>query len=291
MLSVLIPVFNYPVVSLVETIHRQAIACGITFEIVVLDDGSTLHTEANMIIDRMAHCSYERLTTNVGRSAIRNQLAAKATYDTLLFIDAGTMPKSDTFIHHYIQELEHAVVVGGMTCLAEKPAAPYRLRWLYTRQRESTVGASEERPVICSSNFRIRKSIFDTIQFDASLTRYGCEDVLFFDTIAQQSITITYIDNPVIHDAGDDATTFVQKTEHALENLLYLINNQKIAPNRFRVASLYGQLHRWRLDRLVLFLFKVSKKSLLRNFNSATPSLRYFDFYKLGYFCSLKHKK
>ncbi len=41
MLSILIPTYNYNTFSLVEELTNQAIATGISFEIIVLDDGST----------------------------------------------------------------------------------------------------------------------------------------------------------------------------------------------------------------------------------------------------------
>ena len=41
MLSILIPTYNYDVEALVTELHAQSTACGVDFEILCYDDGST----------------------------------------------------------------------------------------------------------------------------------------------------------------------------------------------------------------------------------------------------------
>ncbi|GAA4108042.1 glycosyltransferase [Aquimarina addita] len=292
MLSILIPVYNYNIFSMVSQIHNQVSDCHITFEIRVYDDGSKQFSVKNNAISNLSNTTYKELPNNIGRSAIRNLLAAEAKYDLLLFIDAGTVPKSDNFIKDYLDHPEYSVVSGGMTYLSKPPKKPFTLRWAYTKKRESSIQKpSHTQPVICSSNFLIQKEIFKRNPFDESLKKYGCEDVLFFDGITKKGIPIKHINNPVIHDAQDDATTFIKKTETAIENLIELIDTKKLPRNRYKVSKLYYKLERIRLDTLISLLFKATRNILKMNFNSSYPSILCYDLYRLGYFCLIKNKK
>lgn len=291
MLSILIPVYNYDATTLVKEIHRQAIANNITFEIRLYDDGSTIEVEKNKTITDWEYCIYKAIPKNIGRSAIRNLLASEATYNHLLFIDSGTFPKSADFIKNYIDNLNHKVCTGGMVCLPQKPKKPYVLRWLYTKKREMAFDTQINKNVVCSSNFLIQKDVFSSIKFDESLKKYGCEDVIFFDAIDKKGITIHQIDNSVIHDATDDARTFIRKTEDALENLSFLIKEGKISESRYKVTSMYASLNKFKLDKFVGLLFSGVKSLLMLNFRSSYPSIIAYDFYRLGYYCRLKNKK
>lgn len=292
MLSILIPVYNCNIFSLVSEIHRQISSCNTPFEIVVYDDGSSLYISENNAINNLSHATYKKLSKNIGRSAIRNLLATKAHYNSLLFIDAGTFPENKNFIDNYIANIKYKVVTGGMTYLKKPPRKPFKLRWIYTKKREFNIKkTSDIRPIVCSSNFLIQKQVFDANPFDESLKKYGCEDVIFFDAIAKKGVQIKHINNPVIHDAKDDAATFIKKTEAAIENLIDLIDTHKLSKNRYKVSALYYKLKRIRLDKFVTFIFKITKNILKMNFNSSYPSILCYDLYRLGYFCLIKNKK
>jgi len=56
------------------------------------------------------------------------------------------------------------------------------------------------------------------------IKKYGYEDVLFFEKLSNQNIETHFFNNPVIHNADDDADSFINKTEYALENLADLID-------------------------------------------------------------------
>ena len=102
----------------------------------------------------MQNCSFKELPHNIGRSAIRNLLAKNTKFDSLLFIDAGTFPKSQYFIKNYIY-CRDDVVNGGMTHTEKPPKKPFKLRWLFTKHRESNA--------LCSSNFLIKKMFLKNI--------------------------------------------------------------------------------------------------------------------------------
>ncbi|MFD0991433.1 glycosyltransferase family 2 protein [Mariniflexile jejuense] len=285
MLSILIPTFNYNIVPLVKEIFEQVSKCNIVFEILVYDDGSNSKLNIkNQSIKLIENCFFKELPHNIGRSAIRNLLGTDAKYKTLLFIDAGTFPKEKDFIKNYILIHNKEVIIGGMT-YGEKPLEKkYKLRWIYTKKREATKG-------LHSSNFLIKKSLFQLNLFDETLKKYGCEDVLFFNNLLKKNIEIIKIDNPVIHEADDDWNTFIKKTDYAIENLIQLIDEGKLSISNYKISKLYMQLSQLGLDKFVSLLFKWLKPLLLKNFNSNHPSIFLFDFYRLSYFCFIKNKK
>jgi len=283
MLSILIPTFNYDSVPLVKELHRQCIEYGIEFEILVYDDGSkSVFSKTNNIISTLEHCTFEALPNNIGRSSIRDFLAKNANYGLLLFIDTDTFPESNNFIKNYFNTNEN-VVNGGVTCTEKPPKKPFRLRWLYTKHREQNA--------LCSSNFLIKKTIFEKYPFDETIKTYGYEDVLFFDNLKKNNIKVLKIDNPVIHASDDNASTFIKKTESAINNLILLIDSNKLNKINFKAASLYSKMEKLKLVGLIILIFKLSKRLLIKNFQSSYPSLLLFDFYRLGYFCTLKKTK
>ena len=291
MLSILIPTYNLNVFPLVQSLQKQCLQANIDFEINAFDDCSTLVHEENNQINDLKNCNYIRLQENIGRSAIRNLLGRKSNFDRLLFIDAGTVPLKKDYLSRYLAHLDQDLVVGGMTHLEKAPKKPNRLRWLYTKKRENfTTENIKNNSVICSSNFMIAKEVFLSAPFDESIKKYGCEDVVFFDTVIQITGNPKYIDNPVIHDAKDSATVFVKKTKEALENLVLLIEDGKMGKERYRVSKWYGRLRKYRLDKLVSGLFTMTEKIFLVNFKSSYPSIFLYDLYRLGYYCKLMNQ-
>ncbi len=283
MLSILIPTFHFDSVPLVKELHKQCVECNIEFEILVFDDGSKSDLNSiNHSINTLQNCTFKELPNNIGRSAIRNLLAKNAKYNALIFVDAGSFPKSNLFVKTYIDN-QTDVLNGGMTCSEVEPNKPFKLRWLFTKHREQNA--------LCASNFFIRKTVFEKYPFDETIKTYGYEDVLFFDTLENNNITIQKINNPVIHASDDAAITFINKTELAITNLVKLINAQKLNKQKFKAALLFSKLETLKLVGLTVWLFKVLKPLLIKNFNSSYPSLVLFDFYRLGYFCTLKKTK
>lgn len=287
MLSILIPVYNYNILPLVEEVHAQAIKCHIKFEIIVIDDASDIRFDSTEKVKTFSNVKLIFLKENIGRSAIRNLLANKAKYNTLLFIDAGTFPKSNEYIASYIEHKEKDVVIGGM--IEEKVTAkkPYKLRWLYTKERES----QKSNKVLSSANFLIKKSVILKYPFNETIKTYGYEDLLFFNTLKAEGIKPSFIDNPVIHDSKEDAGTFIKKTEQGLQNLHHLVKSNEKLIQDSSVVKYSNKINSLKLSGLVIMLFILTKPLLLKNLKSSFPSMRLFDFYKLGYFCKLKQKR
>ena len=58
MLSILIPTYNYNITRLVADLHQQASDTYVDFEIIVMEDGSTLYGEKNKAVNDFEYCRY-----------------------------------------------------------------------------------------------------------------------------------------------------------------------------------------------------------------------------------------
>ncbi len=292
MLSILIPTYNFNTFPLVKEIHFQVSELNIVFEVLVYDDASNnTFDSVNESITSLSRCQFKKLKTNIGRSAIRNLLAKNAHYESLLFIDAGTIPKNKNFITQYIKLIDKTVATGGMTHQIKPPGKPYKLRWLYTKYREqSFFQDQQENRLFHSSNFLVQQQVFKKFPFDETLKGYGYEDVLFCDRLMKNDINIHFFNNPVIHLADDTATEFIIKTENSLENLRALNENNILDKNTSKISRAYLKLVSYKLLTVTIWGFKLFKPLLLLNLKSSYPSLKLFDIYRLGYFCSIKTK-
>lgn len=295
MLSILIPVYNYAVLTLVSELEKQCISCGIKFEILCYDDASNLFIAENQKINQFQNCSFVSLEKNIGRSAIRNLLAKKAVFENLLYLDADVIPVHDHFIANYISEINknRKVVFGGLLYEDQKPAKEFLLRWVYGREREAlNLSERTKNPsdFALVSNLLIKKEIINRLPFDETLTKYGYEDLLFFSVLKLNSIEITHIENPVFHLNLETSALFLNKTKTALENLAFLNDSNKISLNESRIIASFELLKTVKLLTIFSFVFRKLESKIERNLISKEPSLFLFDIYKLGYYCSLKSK-
>lgn len=285
MLSILIPVYNYDVFPLVNEVYHQTNTCNIEFEIIIIDDASkNIKYDSTKILD-IKNVQLIQLKENIGRSVIRNLLAQKANYENLLFIDAGTFPKSKNYIKNYLNHINNNVTIGGMFAEENRPIKPHILRWLYTKKREANHNT------FTTANFLIKKSVIQSYPFDINITTYGYEDFLFFKILTSYSVKLNFINNPVIHDCKEDAITFINKTEESLNNLKSLSIKYTELFEKNKIVKIHKKLNKLTLDRLLGSVFLIIKPLLFKNLISSYPSIVLFDLYKLGYFCSIKQKQ
>lgn len=292
MLSVLIPTFNYNVYPLVTELNKQCLACGIEFEIIVLDDCSNEIETENDKINSLANSSFHILTKNIGRCSIRNLLAQKANFENLLFLDADTIPINSNFISNYINEIddEEKVVYGGIQYKKKKPNKTYLLRWVYGNSREAlSVIKRKENPYISflSMSFLIKKSILRKVSFNETVLRYGHEDTLFSFDLKKNNILIDHIENPVYHLIHENSTVFLQKSEEALLGLKQLIDSNLLQFDYIKINRIYHKLKQSGTVKIYLFFYQTFKSIIKKNLASKNPSLFLFDLYRLGYFCTI----
>ncbi len=291
MLSILIPVYNQDVYSLVKSLHDQLMSIDHDFEILCLDDASTQKNN-NSKIDTLEHSKYVLLENNIGRSAIRNKLADMAKYELLLFIDSDMLVIDDSFIHNYLSAYQsYDVVYGGIkyqsTCLDQKRL----LRWKYGIERESiSVDKRNSKPYLSAKfcNLLIRKKVFSDIQFEEQIKLYGHEDTLFSLEMQSHKLKLLHIDNPLLHDGLEDSRIYLEKVEIAsinLKKIAELHPNNSLLLN-LPLLSTYLILKKYNLKSIYKFIYQIFAKGIERNLLSSKPNIRLLDFYKLNSICN-----
>jgi cellulose synthase/poly-beta-1,6-N-acetylglucosamine synthase-like glycosyltransferase len=294
MLSVLIPTYNYNVFPLVLELQKQCLECKITFEILVFDDGSKLFLDKNQKINSLENCRFEVLEKNIGRSAIRNLLAKKAKFNSLLFLDADTIPIHNVFIKNYIAQIneEEKIVYGGIEYPKEKPNKSQILRWKYGNSREAlSVEKRKENPYLSflTLNFLIHKTIFEKVSFNETIPNLRHEDTLFSYNLMHKKVKLIHIDNPVYHLGLDDFEVAIKKENESILGLKYLIDHKLLPSDYVRLSKIAAEIENLKLNFAFAFFYKITKPIFLKNLSSNNPSLFVFDLYRLGNLCSLKN--
>lgn len=294
MLSILIPTYNYNVFPLVKEVSEQCIAEKISFEIIVLDDASqNFHTENNEI-NNLDNCSYYILNQNIGRSAIRNLLSTKASFDNLLFLDADVRIISDQFIKNYVDFIKnnsnYGVVYGGIVYQENKPNDNQLLRWIYGNKREALSAEKRNENVYVSFltlNFLIKKEIFSSVRFNEDIPNLRYEDLLFSFDLMKNKIPLQHINNQVVHNGIETSEVFMQKTNDSLKGLKFLLSKNYLPADYAKISAVFNLLNQTKLLFLINFIYKMRKNSFEKNLLSSKPSLFIYDIYRLGYFSQL----
>ncbi len=284
MISILIPVYNYDVVSLVNALHNQAAQLNVTIEIRVIDDYSTNQDIVcnNSEIDKLDQVFYQRFEENMGRTATRNHLAAQARYDWLLFLDADMWPGSADFLKIYAENLqEHELVFGGIQYEPHKPAGK-ELRWKYGTFREAqNVNRRKKNPYlsVLSAVMLIKKDCFLKAN-DFLENRYGL-DVLFTANLKKMAIKVLHIDNPAYHLGLEDNGVFMEKSKIAMQSIAYFDKNGQIPEDHRGIQKMAKKLEKSDILRHLLKFILRFKPQIMANLHSANPSLVVFDIFRL----------
>jgi hypothetical protein len=295
MISILIPTYNYNIFPLVKLLNLQIQEAKIPFEIICLDDCSQQFHSENQVINTLENCSYSILQKNIGRSAIRNLLALKANFNNLLFLDADVMPINQDFISNYLKHCNSTeqVVYGGIQYQKEKPTKNQVLRWVYGNSREALcVTERNKNPYLnfLTLNFLISKSVFEKVKFNENIPNLRHEDTLFSYDVMKNNIQMIHIENPVCHFGLESSAIFLKKSEEAVLNLHYLIENNLLSAEYARISKVFTRIKKLHLQGIFSFIHKVTKPVIIKNLYSNSPSLLLFDWYRLGYLCGLKTK-
>lgn len=286
-ISILIPVYNYSCLPLVQELQRQAANMGIQYEIIVADDGSTQQetVASNSAISALPSCRFIRREVNVGRSAIRNFLTQQSSYQWLLFLDCDMEVPDSQFLERYIEATDGDVVDGGIAIGGDRQQWKQNLRYRYelncAPQHTAQERAKHPYRSFRTTNFMAKREVMLGHPFDERFLHYGYEDVLFGKQLRQSGLTILHIDNPLLLTDYEPNPVFVDKTEESLRTLHQFRCDLKgysslltfiegihlpIITALFKVShSLFGRLERWCLC-------------------SNHPNLMIFKLYKIGYY-------
>lgn len=297
MISVLIPVYCYPVVQLVTDLHRILTRLSIPFEIRVIDDNSSENDKhINRNLKALKNVHYSELTSNIGRSAIRNLLAKEAQYEWLWFLDCDSQIGDNREIAStFWESRSEDTLISGGRIYGSRPEDPeFHLHWEWASTRELIDPDIRMRDPVnnfLSNNFFLNKRLLAKVPFNEGLKGYGYEDTLFASALVNNGYTINHINNPVIHEGLEPRHVFLKKIEESLHNLLRLeqLSKQQGFVNPLK-SKLYNTFCFIRNAELLFVLRRLSKSMLpmaKRKISSNPKSLVWFDIYRLLYLISI----
>ena len=282
------PVYNFNVVDLINTILHQGRKSEKPFEIICIDDGSNKETlKLNSEISSNKSVNYQILKRNIGRSKIRNLFLEISNYENLLFIDCDCSIQNGNFLEKYFEQLNNSVVYGGRKHHNKPPKNKNKkLRWLYgIKKEDQNFNYRVENPYhsFRSNNFLIKKEILSQIRFNENIKTYGHEDTLLSIELKKNKIDIYQINNPIYHDGIEDNSVFLEKTKSAIKNLV-MLERSELDISSVKLIKTYNLINKLKLMWLIFSFSKTISKLLERQLLSSRPSLRIFDLYKLIYF-------
>jgi len=280
MISICIPVYNYPITGLVETLRKQADQLKIPVEIVILDDASDpSFQQQNKEVEKLVD-QYVTMPVNVGRSRIRNQFLQYARFEYCLFLDCDLIPAHPNFLSVYADRLDLSptVIFGGRIFPESAPSTETLLRWKYGTEIESKTAAQRQADPyrhFHSNNFLIRKSVLETIRFEESLSGYGYEDSLFSLELKLAAIPVSHIDNPVLN-------LHIETTEKFLNHIDESMRNLVIIGRKHDVSDVVNLVNVFRKYQSFLFLLPDGYSTSIRNqLLKGNLNLRMLQVYKL----------
>ncbi len=290
MLSVLIPVYNYNILTLVNDLHKQLLVTAIDFEIICLDDVSDKEIiRSNMKVSELSHTSYNLSQTNKGIAITRQLLCNAAKYEWILLIDADTELKEESFISNYLKVINkgHDFIFGGFAYKSIKPQKDSILRWKYGKRCESLSATKRnENPykITIAANLLVKKEAYKSFNLD-SIGKLYAMDYYFGAKLKENNSRVLHIDNQVYHLGIEKSSTYLRKKEQATETLLKLYNENSISKHSNSLLSLYEFSKRCGLNYLFSMLFNLFKSSLRRNLLGKHPSILLLQLYKIAYMC------
>ncbi|SMC00462.1 glycosyl transferase family 2 [Hymenobacter roseosalivarius DSM 11622] len=287
-LSILIPVYNRDVTSLVRSLAEQAAEWGGPVEIICLDDGSEeRYRLLNRPLADLPQVTYQELLHNIGRAAVRNCLAASAHQPWFLLLDNNVSLLDTRFLTRYAAAAVQAsapVLIGGTTYATSSPAdAATYLRWYYGRRREAFSAAVRQRKPHAQfklKNVLLRAEVFSEVKLDESLTRYGHEDTKFGWHLEAAGIAVLHLDNPVLHDGLEAGEAFLLNSRQAVQNLVHLYRREGLgADTKLLRAAL--RLRGLGLGTATSAALSPAEPLLRRQLLGRKPKLRNLDILKL----------
>lgn len=295
MLSILIPVYNYPLEMLLSSLLKELNSITLNWEIIVLDDCSTDKETAlaNQLFCDANKVSFFKNKKNIGRTATRNKMAEIAKNNYLLFLDSDTKPVKENFTQNFISQINnHDVICGGVAYLNNVPKKELTLRWKYGHVRESqSFDKRNKKPYlsIISACFLIKKEQFISISKSILDNKYGM-DVVFAYEMEKRNLTILHIDNPVFHLGLETNLEFIAKTEMAMSAIIHLQNTNRIPYNYRPIQEKLLLLKKLKMVSFFIFCVSKMKKTIIKHLNSEKPNLYVFDIYRLYCLCLHNNK-
>jgi GT2 family glycosyltransferase len=298
-LSICIPIFNHDCTDLILRLDEQCALSGVPYEIVLLDDGSTLYKEKNRNLTGLEKVNYVELPQNIGRAAIRNRLTETAQFSHLLFMDCDTQIIDNRFIENYLsaaKKNDADVILGGVCYSDEKPPQPYLLRWIYGKNREERPAHERNQQpyrAFTAFNALIRKEVFEKVRFDEYLKTYGHEDTLLGWQMKKENFVMTHIDNPARKIGLATNDIYLKRNAEAVENLWKIyqkIEEKNLFREDVKILKYFHILERIHIEYIFYNTIRIFNNFIFKNLKSDNPNLHLLDLYKLATLCQVSLK-
>lgn len=291
-LSILIPTRNDVCFPQVKTLQQLASRIdGLQYEILVADDASDNQEvlRQNAQINNLEHCSLLLHSENAGRAANRNYLAKQAQFEWLLFLDCNVKIPDEQFVLKYLASDHADVVNGGIFAEDDKALSRHNLRYQYEKKIEPDHRAEQRRSKpyqsFRTSNYMIRREVMIHHPLDETVPGYGYEDVLFGKTLCENGIPIDHIDNPVVMTHFETNENYVAKVEEAMRTLFALRHELSGYSPLLKAVDTLQKKH---LTTLYRQFFHANAQRIRNNLVGKTPSIRWLNLYKLGYYLTIE---
>ena len=290
MLSILIPTYNYNIVSLVNNLHKQASQAVVNFEIICLDDVSDKEIiRSNIEINKLPFTKYQLSKHNNGIAVTRQLLSESAKYDWIILIDADTELIDDAFIVNYLNAIKtgNDVIFGGFAYKNVEPHKDYLLRWKYGKRCEA-VSASKrnENPykITIAANILVKKETYKDFSLGSIGKQYAM-DYYFGALLKECNSKVLHIDNQICHLGIEKSTVYLRKKERATETLLKLYRTNNIKTHSNNLLATFISFKKIKLNYLFAAFFKILKPLLKKNLLGKHPIVLLLQFYKISYMC------
>ena len=293
MLSILIPTYNNDCYDVVEALQRQAVKGNFPYEIIVMDNCSTMPVARNEQINALSGCRYIKLGKNIGKTKIKNRLAEEVKGDVLLLLDDDGMPESDDYLEKYYRQMDNPqvqVVCGGRTYQPTKPNREFYLHWKYGKSREVKSASERNRHPYNSfmiANMCIKKSVYEQIRLDERMHLYGHEDSVFGINLKHAMIPVCHIDNPLRHIGLVSVKKFIDNQAESVNSVAMLIRNGQEDVELIKLANVYKRMRTLRLNGILSHFADAIDKLARRQLEGNSPCLRLMDFWKLTHLCAV----
>ncbi|GGE33360.1 glycosyltransferase family 2 protein [Psychroflexus planctonicus] len=298
MLSILIPNFNDQCQNLVYSLVDEIEKLNAQIEIIIGDDASTLAhiTETYTKFEEFTNVHIIQNQSNLGREKTRIKLADEAKNNWLLFLDADVFPQQKNYISNYVEAIqknnELDVIFGGIAYQEKPKDKNYLLRWKYGKAREeqNLIARTENKyRSLVTGAICIKKSVF--LKHSTVLEHIYGLDILLAYQLKKANANVLHINNPVFHLGLETNSVFLSKTKDAWKSLILLEDKNLISKDFRPIQKAYLKLKKLRLLNLCKWLYKLFHVILCKQITGKSPSLFWFDVYRMLYFCYLKELK
>lgn len=255
-------------------------------EIIVFDDGSTVHHMSNKTVCGKMGFEHIENKENLGRVVSRKKLAEMSRYQYLLFIDADMIPKNATFLKKYLDfALTQTQVVFGGYAYEKDGNNRNLLRYKYGIKREEKKAAIRtKRPFknIYSGNVLIKKEIFLKTNL-VNDNRYGL-DCVFSASMKNLKINPIHIDNETYHKGIESNVVFLKKAREGAKTISWLYENNEITYRDNGLVYVFNMIQKTGLVGLFKLIGQIAIKPIENLLSKNKAPLFLFDLYRLYHF-------